>query len=56
MEWYQLNTLLQSAGVIVMKRALVTLNRKLQKVKLNAHFVANVHDESQIEVLEKDAL
>jgi DNA polymerase I len=50
-----LNTLLQSAGAIVMKQALIILNRKLQKVKLNAHFVANVHDEWQIEVIEKDA-
>jgi DNA polymerase I len=50
-----LNTLLQSAGAIVMKQALIILNRKLQKVKLNAHFVANVHDEIQMEVIEKDA-
>jgi DNA polymerase I len=45
-----LNTLLQSAGAIVMKKALVILNKKLQKQKLDAHFVANVHDEWQIEV------
>jgi DNA polymerase I len=44
-----LNTLLQSAGAIVMKQALVLLYNRLQKVKLNAHFVANVHDEWQIE-------
>jgi DNA polymerase I len=44
-----LNTLLQGAGAIVMKQALVLLDSKLQKVKLNAHFVANVHDEWQIE-------
>jgi DNA polymerase I len=50
-----LNTLLQSAGAIVMKKALIILNRKLQKVKLNAHFVVNCHDEFQIEVIEKDA-
>jgi DNA polymerase I-like protein with 3'-5' exonuclease and polymerase domains len=50
-----LNTLLQSAGAIVMKQALIILNRKLQKVKLNAHFVVNVHDEWQIEVAAKDA-
>ena len=50
-----LNTLLQSAGAIVMKKALIILNKKLQKVKLNAHFVVNCHDEFQIEVIEKDA-
>lgn len=50
-----LNTLLQSAGAIVMKQAMIILNRKLQKEKLNAHFVANVHDEWQMEVATKDA-
>ena len=50
-----LNTLLQSAGAIVMKQALIILNKKLQKVKLNAHFVANVHDEWQMEVAQEDA-
>jgi DNA polymerase I-like protein with 3'-5' exonuclease and polymerase domains len=50
-----LNTLLQSAGAIVMKQALILLNKKIQKEKLNAHFVANVHDEIQMEVSEKDA-
>jgi DNA polymerase-1 len=50
-----LNTLLQSAGAIVMKQALIILNGKLRKVKLNAHFVANVHDEWQIEVAQEDA-
>jgi DNA polymerase I-like protein with 3'-5' exonuclease and polymerase domains len=50
-----LNTLLQSAGAIVMKQALIILNKKIQKEKINAHFVANVHDEIQMEVSEKDA-
>jgi DNA polymerase-1 len=50
-----LNTLLQGAGAIVMKQALVILNEKIQKHKLNAHFVANVHDEWQIEVREDEA-
>jgi hypothetical protein len=48
-----LNTLLQSAGAIVMKKALVILDRKLQEMGyvpgLNYEFVANVHDEFQIE-------
>jgi DNA polymerase I-like protein with 3'-5' exonuclease and polymerase domains len=50
-----LNTLLQSAGAIVMKKALVILSNKIKKDKIDAHFVANVHDEWQIEVLKKDA-
>jgi DNA polymerase I-like protein with 3'-5' exonuclease and polymerase domains len=50
-----LNTLLQSAGAIVMKQALVILDEKLRKTKLDAHFVANVHDEWQIECLEDEA-
>ena len=50
-----LNTLLQSAGAIVMKQALILLNKKIQKEKLNAHFVANVHDEWQLEVVAEDA-
>jgi len=50
-----LNTLLQSAGAIVMKQALILLNQKIKKARLDAHFVANVHDEWQMEVLAKDA-
>ncbi len=50
-----LNTLLQGAGAIVMKQALVLFNDELEKEGLDAHFVCNVHDEWQLEVLEKDA-
>ena len=50
-----LNTLLQSAGAIVMKQGLVLLNKKIQEQKLNANFVANVHDEWQIECSQDDA-
>ena len=46
-----LNTLLQGAGAIVMKQALVLLDRKLKLSKIPYKFVANVHDEWQIEVL-----
>ena len=45
-----LNTLLQGAGAIVMKQALVIFNGKLRKLKMNYKFVANVHDEWQVEV------
>jgi len=45
-----LNTLLQGAGAIVMKQALVLLDQKLKAYNIPAQFVANVHDEWQIEV------
>jgi DNA polymerase I-like protein with 3'-5' exonuclease and polymerase domains len=44
-----LNSLLQGAGAIVMKKALCILNDTIQKNKWDAKFVANVHDEFQIE-------
>lgn len=44
-----LNTLLQSAGAIIMKHALVLFYEKLQELKLDAKFVLNVHDEWQLE-------
>ena len=47
-----LNTLLQGAGAIVMKQALVVLDESIRKEKLDAKFVANVHDEWQMEVAE----
>ena len=50
-----LNTLLQGAGAVVMKQALVLLDSKIRKLSLNASFVANVHDEWQIECSEEDA-
>ena len=48
-----LNTLLQSAGAIVMKEALVVLEKKIRH--LDAKFVANVHDEWQIECSAENA-
>ena len=47
-----LNTLLQSAGAIVMKQALVILNDELRRAKIDYRFVVNCHDEWQIEVKE----
>lgn len=49
------NTLLQGAGAIVMKKALVLLHRDLTKRKIPFKFVANVHDEWQIEAPEQYA-
>ena len=50
-----LNTLLQGAGAVVMKQALIILHRKIINGKMNARFVANVHDEWQIETTPEDA-
>jgi DNA polymerase-1 len=47
-----LNTLLQGAGAIVMKQALVLLDARLKQLGVDYKFVANVHDEWQIEVAE----
>jgi DNA polymerase I-like protein with 3'-5' exonuclease and polymerase domains len=51
-----LNTLLQSAGAVVMKQAIVTLDEHLRRHQGWANgreyaFVANIHDEFQAEVL-----
>lgn len=48
------NSLLQGAGAVVMKQALVLLDEKLRKNKVWYGFCANVHDEWQIETKEKD--
>jgi DNA polymerase I-like protein with 3'-5' exonuclease and polymerase domains len=53
--WAALNTLLQGAGAILMKQALVILYDKIKELELDAHFVANVHDEWQLEVREDQA-
>ena len=45
-----LNTLLQGGSAILMKRALVILDQMIRDQKLPAIFVANVHDEWQLEV------
>lgn len=50
-----LNTLLQGAGAIVMKQALVILKKELVREKIWHEFKANVHDEWQIECKEADA-
>ena len=44
-----LNTLLQGAGAIVMKKALVILTHKLEAATIPYKLVANVHDEFQLE-------
>ena len=49
-----LNSLLQGAGAIVMKRGLIILNDALQDSDVDAHVVANVHDEWQLETWHED--
>jgi DNA polymerase I-like protein with 3'-5' exonuclease and polymerase domains len=44
-----LNSLLQGAGAIVMKKALVIFNDKIKANKWDVKLVANVHDEIQFE-------
>ena len=48
-----LNTLLQGAGAVVMKQALILFDESIRELK--ARIVANVHDEWQVEVHEDQA-
>ena len=50
-----LNVLLQSAGAIVMKQALILLEKYAKIYHINYKFVLNVHDEFQCEVEENKA-
>ena len=50
-----LNTLLQSAGAIVMKQALILLEKYAIMYSIDYKFVLNVHDEIQSEVREDQA-
>ena len=46
-----LNTLLQSAGALVMKKALVLLDEYAKLWEIDFNFVGNIHDEIQSEVI-----
>mgnify|MGYP003132957107 FL=1 len=50
-----LNTLLQAAGAIVMKKALVLLDDYATQHRIDYKFVGNVHDEIQSEVASEQA-
>jgi len=50
-----LNTLLQAAGAIIMKRALVLLDDYATQHKIDYKFIGNVHDEIQSEVASEQA-
>ena len=49
-----LNTLLQGAGAIYMKRVLVILHEKTKEANIDAKLVGSIHDEYQWEVKEED--
>ena len=50
-----LNSLLQGGGAVVMKQALIFLDQYIENEGLDAKFVANIHDEWQLEVKDIDA-
>jgi DNA polymerase I-like protein with 3'-5' exonuclease and polymerase domains len=50
-----LNTLLQSAGAIIMKKALVLLDDYATQHKIDYKFIGNIHDEIQSEVATEQA-
>lgn len=50
-----LNTLLQSAGAVIMKKALVIADEELFRRGYDYGFVANIHDEFQLEVKAEEA-
>ncbi len=50
-----LNSLLQGAGAIVMKKALVIFYEKIEQNSWPVKLVANVHDEFQFETVKKFA-
>jgi DNA polymerase I-like protein with 3'-5' exonuclease and polymerase domains len=50
-----LNTLLQAAGAIVMKKALVLLDDYATQHKIDYKFIGNIHDEIQSEVVKEQA-
>ncbi len=54
-DYSALNYLLQSAGSIVMKKALVILDQQAKERNLDYKFVGNIHDEFQTEVAEEHA-
>ena len=50
-----LNSCLQSAGSLIMKQALIILDKYAKIWKLDYKFVGNIHDEFQVEVREDQA-
>ena len=50
-----LNSLLQSAGAIIMKKALCILDEYATLHKIDYKIIGNIHDEIQTEVATKDA-
>ena len=54
MEHKALNTLLQSAGAIVMKQSMILLDKWVREEQLDVVKVIDMHDEAQADVAEKD--
>ena len=50
-----MNTLLQSAGAIIMKKSLTILNEYGKLHNIDFKFVGNIHDEFQVEVRQDQA-
>jgi DNA polymerase I-like protein with 3'-5' exonuclease and polymerase domains len=50
-----LNSLLQSAGALIMKQALIILDKYATIWGINYKIVGNIHDEFQVEVREDQA-
>ena len=49
-----LNTLLQCAGAVVMKKSMIILDEDVKREQLDVLKVIDMHDEAQADVLEKD--
>lgn len=47
-----LNTLIQSAGALIVKQATIFLNEIIKKENLDCHMVAHIHDEMQLQTKE----
>ena len=47
-----LNTLIQSAGALIVKQATIALHKIIQQEKLDCSMVAHIHDEMQLQVKE----
>jgi len=51
-----LNSLLQGAGAVVMKQALVLFDQALKRSRIQYQFLGNIHDEVQIATPEETTL
>lgn len=54
MQHKALNTLLQSAGAVIMKKSLITLDYECRSKNVDSWKVIDMHDEAQADVMKKD--